>query len=400
MNQEYEKIEKLLSQKMGLGPGKIGSRQLIKAVTSRQNVCGLHDLSRYFLRLQSSAQEFQELVEEIVIPETWFFRHREAFSWLRHYVKTQWLPHHSQETLRILSIPCSTGEEPYSIAMTLLTSTLTSQQFIVEGMDISQMALNAAKKGMYGKNSFRAHDRVDNKQFFQPYQNQYQICDSIRHQVKFTAKNLLSPWLPNHPPYHVIFCRHLLIYLDDPARDRVIKTLDRLLCDGGLLFVGAVETTLIKSPTLRFMPHPSAFAYQKILKPPSNIPLTRKSPQPLKSQQRQKVSLPKPSESEIKLSSLEMAQKFANQGRLKEAAHSCQTYLQSHPIDAAAYLLLGEICQAQGDTEQAQRYFQKALYLQPTYREALVHLALLRESQGDIQGATILKNRIQRLDNL
>lgn len=404
MNQDYQRIEQLLARRIGLGPDKLSSRQLIKAVTIRQKACGFNNVSDYLKRLDSSAHEFQELVEQIVIRETWFFRHRQAFSLLRHHVQTQWLPSRSRDTLRILSVPCSTGEEPYSIAMTLLNTPLSSQQFTVEGMDISQTALTVAKKGIYGKNSFRSHDQVDYEKFFEVEDNRYQICPSIRNQVKFSSKNLLSAWPPNHPPYDVIFCRHLLIYLDDVSRDRVLKILDRLLANGGLLFVGAVETTLIKGDNFRFMSYPSAFAYQKVsttsTKSPSPPvrPPKRQQRSPLKP--RPSVPLSKPPEKEMQRSSLEMAQQLANQGKLKEAAQSCQRYLQRNPIDAEGYFLLGEISQAQGDLEAAQRCFQKALYLRPNYREALTHLVLLRESQGDRQGAAILKNRIQRLDNL
>ncbi|WP_107670920.1 protein-glutamate O-methyltransferase CheR [Cyanothece sp. BG0011] len=400
MNQEYQRIEQLLAQKIGLGPDKLGQRQLIKAVTTRQKACEIPRVSDYLKRLQSSAQEFQELVEQIVIPETWFFRHREAFSLLRHFVQTEWLQSHPRETLRILCVPCSTGEEPYSVAMTLLNSPLSPQQFTVEGMDISQTALTLAKKGSYGKNSFRSHDRLDYQQFFEVKQNRYQICPSIRNQVQFSCKNLLSPWSPSHPPYHVIFCRHLLIYLDEDSRDRVLKTLDRLLWEGGLLFVGAVETTLIKAPHFRFVSHPSAFAYQKVSLSQPDVRLKRKPYQRSPLKPRPAASLPQPTKQEIQLSSLQMAQQLANRGKLKEAAQCCQTHLRGHPIDAEGYLLLGEISQAQGNLEEAQQCFQKALYLRPNYREALVHLALLRESQGDTQGAAILKHRIQRLDNL
>ena len=397
MNQDYQGIKKLLAQKIGLGPDKIGQHQLIRAVNIRKQACGVNQVSDYLQRLQSSAYEFQKLVEKIVIGETWFFRHREAFSLLSHYVKTEWARSTSQQTLRILSVPCSTGEEPYSIAMILLNSPLSSREFTVEGMDISQKALAIAKKGIYGKNSFRFHDQVDYQHFFEVEENRYQITPSIRRKVKFSAKNLLSAWPPNHPPYHIIFCRHLLIYLDQVSRDRVLKILDSLLVEGGLLFVGAVETNLIKSPNFRFMSHPSAFAYQKLPLPGAKVPLNfRQTRQPL----RPSSLLPKSSTQQIQVSSLEIAKQFANQGKLKEATQSCRTYLQTNPIDAEAYLLLGEISQAQDNPEEAQRCFQKALYLRPNYRKALVHLALLRESKGDKQGAAILKNRIQRLNNL
>ncbi|MEA5535718.1 CheR family methyltransferase [Crocosphaera sp. XPORK-15E] len=405
MNQHYQMIEALLAQRMGWEVSKIGSRQLTKAIAARQKACGFIDLRSYLERLQANAKEFQELIEQLVVRESWFFRHREAFVLLRHHITNQWLPNHPQETLRVLSIPCSTGEEPYSIAMTLLNSPLAPQQLQIEGMDISQIALSYGKQGIYGKNSFRNHDWVEHQQFFEINEESYHISESIRRQVKFSSRNLLAPWLPGDPPYHVIFCRHLLIYLDELARDRVIKTLDRLLCDQGLLFVGAVETTLIKSPTFRFMSHPSAFAYQKILTPSSPTPPIVFGPvspvtKSKKPQTSQRVPLSSHKVSEPKLSFLEMARQLANQGKLKEAAQSCHDYLKRSPIDASAYLLLGEIYQAEGNNEQAQRYLQKALYLKPNYREALAHLVLLRESQGDTQGAAVLKNRMQRLDNL
>ncbi|MGK7958598.1 MAG: tetratricopeptide repeat protein, partial [Crocosphaera sp.] len=162
----------------------------------------------------------------------------------------------------------------------------------------------------------------------------------------------------------------------------------------------------IKAPNFRFMPHPSAFAYQKM--PMTSGELKFRSPAsskayqrwPLKKRPSVSVSVPTSPKPKIQLSSLEMAQQFANQGKLEEGAQCCQTHLQRNPIDAKGYLLLGEISQAQGNLDEAQRCFQKAVYLRPNYREALVHLVLLRESQGDQQGAAILKNRIQRLDNL
>ncbi|GBF78974.1 CheR family methyltransferase [Aphanothece sacrum] len=402
MSQEKTAIEKLLTQKMGWEMPKVSDRHLRKAIAMRQKACQLNELSSYLKRLQTSPEELQNLVEQIVIRETWFFRHREAFSLLRHHVNTDWLPHNPYKKLRVLSIPCSTGEEPYSIAITLLDTPLKPQQFHIDGMDISQEALIKAKQGIYGNNSFRSHDWVEHDKFFYPVKDGSQICQEVRHQVTFTQKNLFSVWLPTLPSYQIIFCRHLLIYLDTNARNRALETLERLLCEGGLLFVGAVETTLIKSPSLRFVAHPSAFAYQKILNTPDikqKILQTSEKPQiRFKSPLSQPIIAQK-SKMDYKISTLETAQKLANQGQLEEATQECQRHLQRSPIDASAYLLLGEIYQAQGQIEQAQRYFQKAIYLKPNDREALLHLALLRESQGDIKGAAVLKNRIQRLEN-
>ena len=402
MNTKQKDIARLLKERIGLEESKIGTRQLTKAIAIRQKACGVNDLASYLRYLERSQREFQELVEEIVIPETWFFRHCEAFNLLRKYVKTEWLPNHPQRKLRVLSLPCSTGEEPYSIAMTLFDVPLRPQQFEIDAMDISETALAKAKRGIYGSNSFRSHDFPENKPFFTRGTDPYQVDASVRNQVKFRQNHLLNTWLLQET-YDIIFCRHLLIYLDNNARTRAIDILEKILSDGGLLFVGAVETTLLNSPPFRYMPYPSAFAYQKVIKPSSTkatkTPVFPNTSDFFKGKKRDRLKSNRSPSSDTKRFSLETARKLANQGQLPEATQQCQDYLEQNPTDASAYLLLGEIEQARGDTEQAQRDFQKALYLQPDYQEALMHLALLRESQGDTKGAAVLKNRIQRLQN-
>ncbi|ACK65494.1 MCP methyltransferase, CheR-type with Tpr repeats [Rippkaea orientalis PCC 8801] len=405
MNSEQTEIARLLKERVGLEESKIGTRQLSKAIANRQKACGCNDLPSYLKHLERSQREFQELVEEIVISETWFFRHYEAFNLLRKYVRSEWLPNHPQEKLRVLSLPCSTGEEAYSIAMTLFEVPLSPHQFEIDGMDISETALAKAKQGIYGSNSFRTHDFPEDKSFFTIGNDLYEVPPSVRNQVKFRQNNLLNTWLLQEP-YQIIFCRHLLIYLDNASRNRAINILEKILCDRGLLFVGAVETTLLNSPPFRYMPHPSAFAYQKILDPAPSSPIKPpvvSSPSNLVTVKKRKPfpsnPSPSPESQQTQLSALKSARKLANQGQLSEATEQCQNYLSQNPADASAYLLLGEIEQAKGNIDKAQRYFQKALYLQPDYQEALMHLALLRESQGDAKGAAVLKNRIQRLQN-
>src|ERR1051326_8763307 len=103
---------------MGLDVATVGHSALDHAVRSRMNACGLRDMESYWERLQSSKVELQELIETVVVPETWFFRDREAFSGFVKLVMEDWLPAHVGRMLRVLSVPCSSGEEPYSIAMT------------------------------------------------------------------------------------------------------------------------------------------------------------------------------------------------------------------------------------------------------------------------------------------
>jgi chemotaxis protein methyltransferase WspC len=96
---------------------------------------------------------------------------------------------------------------------------------------------------------------------------------------------------------------------------------------------------------------------------------------------------------------LQTVKKLADDGRDAEAITLCNSYLVHHPTSAVAYTLLGELYQAHQQNAQAERCFQRAIYLEPTSYEALVHLALLKENQGDTVGAKIIQQRIQRLQH-
>lgn len=147
-------IQNLLRQKIGIDANIIGSK-IVKAVENRRSICGSINLNDYFQLLQNSKQEFDELVELIVVPETWFFRDGQPYNAIASYVRSQWLNKSHIGKLRLLSIPCSTGEEPYSLAMTLLDLGLLPNQFNIDAVDISKKSLAKAKKGIYGRHSFR-----------------------------------------------------------------------------------------------------------------------------------------------------------------------------------------------------------------------------------------------------
>ncbi|KYC39992.1 hypothetical protein WA1_28965 [Scytonema hofmannii PCC 7110] len=120
-------IENLLKQKIGLDPSTLGSVTMKRAISQCMANCGLTDITDYLVRLQTSTQELEQLIEMVVVPETWFFRDREPFVFLSRYVMSEWFPNHRDRVMRVLSIPCSTGEEPYSIAIALTEAGLAAQ---------------------------------------------------------------------------------------------------------------------------------------------------------------------------------------------------------------------------------------------------------------------------------
>ena len=434
-------IEALLQQTIGLNAKTIGSQTIAKAASRRMSNCDLPDLTTYVKLLQTSTKELDALIEDIIIPETWFFRDRKPFEFLSQYVKTEWLPMQREESLRILSVPCSTGEEPCSIAITLLEAGLTAKNFSIDAVDISKKSLLRAQQGIYRQNSFRGCTSAFQKQYFTHQENGYRLNQEIIKNINFKYGNLLdSKFLVTKKPYHIIFCRNLLIYLEQSARKQVIQVLNQLLNNHGLLFLGYSETGQLLPSNFIPVRYPIAFAFRKESDPQSSaiprassvakshlskvtqqVPLTKKKlPKnqiPLVSHT-QNDEIIKASESAItnplnspeKLvgndlessnsnsqSLLQVARNLADGGQFKEAATLCEAHLAEDPINAETYFLLGQVYQAGGNEQQAEQYFQKAIYLNPQHYEALLHLALLKEYYGDQKSAAILRQRIQRL---
>ncbi|WP_088240704.1 CheR family methyltransferase [Calothrix rhizosoleniae] len=408
-------IEILLKSKVGLDVNSINSGIITRAIAQRMADCGIPQIERYLQRLQESNQEWEALVEGVIVPETWFFRERESFNFLKRYVMSEWLSTQSQSVLRVLSIPCSTGEEPYSIAIALLEAGLAAANIHIDAVDISKNNLLAAQRGIYHNYSFRGNPPYFQECYFQPTEAGYQLCQQVRGMVDFIHGNLADPrCLVGVPPYDVVFCRNLLIYFDAATKKRTMGLLERLLTKDGLLFLGHAETGLFLNT--RFIPvrHPRVFAYRKSRVQGSDRPATTKKPtltqqrklttnknpflQPTQSKKQDVITknTEKPSENS-QANLLETSKTLANQGRLHEAAQLCNDYISQNPVSAEAYVLLGEVEQGMGNNEQAAQSFHKAIYLQPSCEEALTHLALLRENQGDLGSATLLWQRIRRL---
>lgn len=418
-----QEIEILISQRVGFDARIIGSRKISRAVENRRVACCLRDIQAYLTVLQSSPQEFSELIEQLVVPETWFFRDRKPFDFLVNFVQTKWLAKLGATKLRVLSVPCSTGEEPYSIAIALLEAGLSIHRFSVDAVDISHQALTKAQRAIYGKNSFRGEDWVERHRYFQDIDGKYTVCSLVRNAVSFRQGNLLNEIATTSGKYDIIFCRNLLIYLEDVACQYVLNTLYQLLKPEGLLFVGASETGKVSSDRFSYIRQAFTFAYRKIdtvpkqsskatsdpirakpvLAPASTQPLPHLDIKATTSTHRNAQLVAKPRTSivppihSLQNVTLQQAQQLADAGNIEAAIHYCKTYLESHSTNAEANALLGTLYQVTADYEQAERCFRRALYLQPNLYEALMHLALLKESRGDAIAAERLRQRIQKL---
>lgn len=221
-----------------------------------------------FMRFQASGEEFQSLVNVMTVNETYFMRERYQFECLVESVLNELVARHGeQKLLRIWSIPSSTGEEPYSIVLSLLEHWPLLERVDVEivASDIDTQVLQRCREGIYGARSLAHLSPEVRKRYFKPLDDhKWQIADFIRDSVEFTQVNLADlQQTRQYKHFDVIFCRNLLIYFDDLARRKAAEVFYDALDEGGFIFLGHSESMSRISSLFEVRKFPKAMVYQK-----------------------------------------------------------------------------------------------------------------------------------------
>lgn len=405
-------IEQLLEQVMGLHTSTVGSSTVSQAVERRMRACGISEPHDYLPVARSSQIELDALIDEVVIPETWFFRDRHPFSALQQWFASEWLPRRGGETLRILSIPCSTGEEPYTIAMTLRDAGLPAALVEIDAMDISRAALERAQRARYGDNSFRGQDLSFRDRYFVADRGRYVLSSEIRRMVRFQQGNLLQAGcLADRAPYHLVFCRNLLIYFDRLTQLQAIDQLEQTLSPDGLLFLGHSETSLLLERAFTPLVYPRCFGFRRTRQRPNTAAKANVLPRPWQrdgANSRATAQTPLQSAKRVwgrdneappaapaGAEELETAFELADRGHLVEAADICERLLAERP-EADVFYLLGVVRKAAGNLTQAEELLRKALYLDPDHYCAITQLATVCDACGHRRQAQRLRQRAER----
>jgi len=266
-----------LLRETGIDPDSLGNDFLSRALTERVHALQgdgerlpsaarpsvtPEALDAYWQQLNASADERRALIELFVVPETWFFRDREAFATLARLAAER-LAATPGRVLRVLSAPCSTGEEPYSAAMALLDAGLDPASFTIDAIDLSARAIEQARLGCYGRNAFRGTATEFRARYFTAAADGWLLDERVRACVQFRQANLVEPGEDTGIRYDFVFCRNVLIYFDRDAQDRVIDSLEGWLADDGMLFVGPAETGVAMRHGMRSARVPLAFAFHR-----------------------------------------------------------------------------------------------------------------------------------------
>ncbi len=408
-------IETLLKNRMGMHSSTVGSNTILHAVEQRMRDCEITDIADYHRVLLHSGTEMDALIDTVIIPETWFFRDINPFDAFNTWLKEEWLLQHANEVLRILSVPCSSGEEAYTLAMCLADTGIASCHAHIDAIDISSVNINKANQGEYGNNSFRGNRLEYRDRHFRNHNARYRVNDNIREYVNFEQSNMLDNSFRNgRSPYHVIFCRNLLIYFDRATQDAAIDRLSSLLTDDGLLFLGHSETGLLINREFEPLPEQRCFGFRRGRDNPreKNVEtpgkLRRRSSRSQDSAGEKPAvmpfsdvvsDMPAPNTGECEKPAdnlLKEAFRLADEGHLDEAAEQCESLLTDQAHQADAYFLLGLIRESAGNLPEAEKLLRKTIYLDPTHHEALVHLGVVCEQLGDSAGAQRFRERAGR----
>jgi chemotaxis protein methyltransferase CheR len=207
-----------------------------------------HTVEELVLRLRASPNPdlVRQVVDAMTIKETSFFRDAQPFDDLRDVVVPELIRRRAQERrLFVWSGACSTGQEPYSLALLLRQhfADLDGWTVRVLASDLSPVALERARRGWYS--DLEVNRGVPPEllaRFFRQVDGGWQVSDEVRHRVEFLVFNLVEPW-PALPPFDLVLLRNVLIYFDVPTRQQVLARARGVLRADGYLMLGGAETT-------------------------------------------------------------------------------------------------------------------------------------------------------------
>jgi len=270
---EYARFCEFFYQKTGLSFNEKKAYFVKRRLQERMGARAATSFREYFsmLRFDLNGVELQQLVNLLTVNETYFLREDYQFDALVDGI----LPEIARDrrpgsTIRIWSMPCSTGEEPYSIAIHILEKWRQSDDYAIEisGSDIDSAVLAQARRGRYSERSLHRVSPQLRRKYFRPLGADFQICDELRESIDFFSINIVDRVaMSGMRAVDVAFCRNLLIYFDDSSRREAVELLYESMAPGGFICLGHSESMSRMSSL--FLPRKIAgtIVHQKPLRP-------------------------------------------------------------------------------------------------------------------------------------
>ena len=240
-----------------------------RRVNERMAATGSRTFAGYFARLRINAEdEIEHFVNALTVNETYFYREEHQLTCLTTDLLAERVrKKHTGDAIRIWSVPCSTGEEPFSVAIWLLENWSLVDDYEIEivGSDIDTRVLDHARRGIFGKRSLMRLSAHLVEKYFSPMADEkWKILDELLNSVQFSSANIVeSSETRGFGRFDVIFCRNVLIYFDDASRRIAAENLYENLLPGGFICLGHTESMSRISPLFEVRQFPDAIVYQR-----------------------------------------------------------------------------------------------------------------------------------------
>ena len=262
---DVEQFRTLLGRTTGLRFEEDKRDRLAEVLSSRMLLSRSPSVQHYLNRVANQQEEAAGLAEQLTVGETYFFRDRGQFDALRAILRR--LGASGQKSLRMLSAGCSTGDEPYSLAITALEVLPDPRSWDINivAVDLNERVLEVARSGKYRAWGLRDTPPQMTEKFFTVGENCFHLDPAILKMVEFRRDNLASPRYPLAAPssVDVVFCRNVLMYLHEDAVRRIVAMLAQALRPGGFLFLGHAENLRSISRDFQLRHEFGAFFYER-----------------------------------------------------------------------------------------------------------------------------------------
>jgi chemotaxis protein methyltransferase CheR len=421
----WQRVSEFIAQHTGLHfPGERRA-DLQRGLAAAAMEFGLADgasCAEWLLSASLTRPQLLVIASHLTIGETYFFREKKAFDALAEHVVPELIRRRRgrEQRLRLWSAACSTGEEPYSLAI-LVRQLLPDWQdwsVTILATDINERSLQRAAAGIYGEWSFRESAAGFKERYFTATSNgRFAIAPQIRNCVSFAQLNLAQDMLSPAADVHsmdIIFCRNVLIYFTAPHARKLAENLNRALAEGGWLVVSPSECSQTLFSSFAAVNLPGTILYRKckaeergppIWLPPSEAvvgriaaPGTAQQPTsyaPDRDSQTAGTPPPPPPVAQTSPASVQSAEKpeaislqtrvLANRGQHADALASSEQWIASDKMDSAAHYVHAMILQEMGERQAARDSLHRAVYLKPDF--ALAHFALGNLARAEVQTA-------------
>ncbi|MFB1050494.1 protein-glutamate O-methyltransferase CheR [Paraliobacillus sp. JSM ZJ581] len=254
---DYQSFSQSIKNKTGIDLSLYKEVQMKRRLTSLRDKKGFKDFNTFYKALVSDQLLMEEFLDKITINVSEFYRNSARWGVLEKKILPQLL--NKKDNLKIWSAACSTGDEPYTLAM-MLSQYIDLSKVTIIATDIDEKILTRARKGVYSERALKEVPKDLKDKFFVKHNSEYVIDEKLKKAITFKKHNLLSDPYPEN--FDLIVCRNVLIYFTEEAKEKIYHNFNNSLNSQGVFFVGSTEQ--IFTPDKYGFKVIDTFFYQKI----------------------------------------------------------------------------------------------------------------------------------------